>query len=308
MSVATAVTRRAVQGTRPTEICPGRLWSLGGCISAGYPPSWMAPRSRGWLPVQCYGLRDGEHFVLIDTGLVGHGETIRAGLAELTRGTRNRHVMLTRREPDTMMNLPWIVREFGIHSIRCCGPIDPFDLVERLDEAHTSSDVKAAFGISVDFLTPNSRTTYDSMSLEIMRPGIRILATDWMYESSTRTLFCSDLWGFVTRESIEQPVILDRDGDCLSTEAIEDHLLAKFDWLCGIDTAPIAAGVSDVLARYQVDRLAPSYGCIIEGQELVERVVARTLQALERLAARPRPRPMGDFSWLPTAAGARSAT
>lgn len=182
--------------SRPVEIVPGRIWALGGYISTQPPRSWLAPESRGWLPVCCYALLDGEHFIPIDTGLVGHAESIRDGLSALVQGTSQRHIMLTRREPDTMMNMPWIVREFAINSVRCCGPIDPFDLVELLEEAHTASDIKAAFGVSVDFLQPESATLYDRMSLTIMRPPIRILATDWMFESATETLFCSDLWAF----------------------------------------------------------------------------------------------------------------
>lgn len=284
---------------RFAEVVPNRLWALGGAISAEQPRSWLAPQSRGWLPVRCYALRDGEHFVLIDTGLVGHADSIRSGLAELMAGTRQRHILLTRREPDTMLNLPWIVREFAINSVRCCGPIDPFDLVERLDEAHTASDISAAFGISVDFLEPDSTTYYDETSLTIMRPPIRILATDWMFESTTGTLFCSDLWAFVTQPSPGGTGIERRDGPPLSVGALTAHLVAKFDWLSGIDTAPIIKQLVAVLGRYRVQRLAPSYGCVIEGEDLVGIVVERTIEALRQIEGLPRLQPLGDFGWLP---------
>lgn len=75
------------------------------------------------------------------------------------------------------------------------------------------------------------------------------------------------------------------------------HIVTKFDWLAGIDTTPIADQLTQIVRRQRIQRLAPSYGCVIEGERLVATVVERTLEALRRIADLPRPRPLGDFKW-----------
>ena len=47
--------------------------------------------------------------------------------------------------------------------------------------------------------------------------------------------------------------------------------MLKFDWLEGAETEPLRAFVDDVFRTYDVQTIAPSHGCILQGAEVVQR-------------------------------------
>ena len=68
------------------------------------------------------------------------------------------------------------------------------------------------------------------------------------------------------------------------------HMLsAKFDWLIGIDPAPVLSDLDAIFAARQVDRICPCYGCVIDGAPAVAEAVARMKDAIALLAARRKP-------------------
>ena len=48
-------------------------------------------------------------------------------------------------------------------------------------------------------------------------------------------------------------------------------MMLKFDWLEGAETEPLRAFVDDVFRTYDVQTIAPSHGCILQGAEVVQR-------------------------------------
>jgi hypothetical protein len=49
----------------------------------------------------------------------------------------------------------------------------------------------------------------------------------------------------------------------------------------------LRSGIAEVFARYDVETIAPSFGCIIRGRDAVERHVRIMDELLESAAARP---------------------
>ena len=279
-----------------TTILPNRLFAIGGTISCDRPLSWLSPQARGFLPVQCYAFRDAGHLFIIDTGLHIHQAQILEGLAALAGRTTTRRLVLTRREPDNMMNLTAIVRELRIQSVQCSGPADPFDIVDKIDAALSSEQIKAMLGTSASFFAPGERIQVGALEVEHVRPGLRMLATEWFYEARTRSLFTTDTWAFVTRPAPDLPAVLRPSAEDISVAGIRNHLAAKFEWLSGTDTKPIADALRAVLQR-PVDRVCPFYGCVIEGPEAVRLLLDNTMLALEALAKEPPLAPLKGFEW-----------
>ena len=260
----------------------GGLTAIGGWLSAAASTSWLPMNGHGWFPVPCYLLRSGSKAVLIDTGLAIHHDAVRSGLSGTLAPGATLDVLLTRREPDMLMNLPWIVRSYGVASVRCSGPVDPFDYVEKLEEAMTAEQMRAIVGVPVEFLAPSGTVELGAFSFELIRPAIRVLATDWLYERTTRTLFSSDMWAFVSAPA-PHDVVCPVPDERIDVERILNHLRAKFDWLEGIDTAPISSKLTESVAGRDIERICPSYGCVIEGREAVETLFSNTIEALARL-------------------------
>lgn len=269
-----------------TEVAPG-IYSVGAMVQADRMRTWVPREVEGWLPVQCYVLRDGDKLVLIDGGLPAIKEEVSAGLAPLMEGSGERRFFMTRRELDTILNLPWIVHDFAFTSAHCGGDLSPIDFFEKIDEASADAQMTSLTEVPFTFLKPGDVTRIGSLKLEMVRASIMVLPTFWFYEESTGTLFTSDCWSFAAASRADGPRIVGVSDTDLSVEAIRASLSVKFDWLRGIDNSPIAQDLEQLFAQRDVKRICPAFGCIIEGRDAVDMVLGNTLAALAEMAAEP---------------------
>jgi hypothetical protein len=272
-----------------TEICPGTIYALGGSLPAdGRLAAWIPKDVRGFIPFQCYVLRAGGQFLMLDGGLPVHRDAVRAGIRALIGDSHERRFMMTRRELDTIMNLPWIAHDFQFDTLYCGGDLSPIDFFEKMDDANIDAQIKALVDTPFEFLKPGLVGNVGSLQLEMLRGALMVLPTFWFYEATTRTLFTSDCWGFLPQERPDSPRVRTPSDDEISAERIEKFLDMKFDWLISIDNAPLANDLKAVFTSRPVDRICPNFGCVIEGRAAVERIVEQTLLALERMAKVPR--------------------
>lgn len=267
-------------------------------MSAETPLPWIARGSRGWLPFQCYAFSTDAHLILVDGGLAVHRQEIASGLAPLLQGERRRMIMTTRRDVDAIINLPWLLRAFGFERVHFgSGDLSPLDFFAVFDQANAEAQAYAlASPVPVEWVEPGKVTAFGPFRFEFLRPKIRVLASNWLYEASTRTLFSSDSFGFLTRSEPIGPLVETRAAE-LTTDRIVGFLNAKFDWLCGIDSSVIAHELSALLGERPIERVCPSYGCVIEGKAAVELLFSRTVEALAILSKRPKPSLFADFDW-----------
>lgn len=272
------------------EIIPGTLFGASGWLRAdARPVSWIPPGLPGFLPVTAYALRDGAEWMVVDTGLPIHWHEIEAALAETIAGTTRRRMVNTRREQDCMANLQPLVRAFGIAEVPYVGVLNPLDMADLIesDEAHARIEAMApvrAIRIEVGQVLEIGR-----LRLEALRVQLRLLATNWFYEHATGTLFTSDSFAFLTRPAPDAPLVRGPEEAPIDAGGIANMLSAKFDWLVGIDPAPILADLDAIFAAWPIERLCPCYGCVIEGRAAVAEAHARMRDAIAMLAARPRP-------------------
>jgi len=276
--------------TAAVQMAPG-LFSLGGMLEASRLRTWIPDYVEGFIPCQCYALRDGDQLLLLDGGLPILADTIHAGLRPLVQGTRTRRFCMTRRELDTILNLPRIVHEFDITSIHCGGDLSPIDFFEAIedgiDEASAAAQIASLADAPFSFLRPGDVMEVGRFRLEMLKASVMVLPTFWFYESTTRTLFCSDSWGLGAQPDERGARVLAGAGSAITASAIRDFLAVKFEWLEGIDNSPIARDLKALLADRPVDRICPNFGCVIEGPEIGATLAERTAQALAEMAAMP---------------------
>jgi hypothetical protein len=272
------------------EIIPGTLYAASGWLRADERPvSWIPAGLPGWLPVNAYALRDGAEWMVVDTGLPLHWPGIEAALARTVAGATRRRMVNTRREQDCMANLQPLVRAFGIAEVPYVGVLNPLEMADLIeaDEAHARIEAMApvrAVRIEVGQVLEIGR-----LRLEPLRVQLRLLATNWFHEHVTGTLFTSDSFGFLTRPEAGAPLVRGAQEAPIAAADIVRMLSAKYDWLIGIDPAPILADLDAIFAARRIERLCPCYGCVSEGRAAVAEAHARMREAIAMLAARRKP-------------------
>jgi len=109
--------------------------------------------------------------------------------------------------------------------------------------------------------------------VDVMQAPIRLIATRWLYDRATRTLFASDMFTHLWRETATGPwIVTDADNDPTSTRDIRSFMLnTRYWWLEGAPTDSIRRGIAAVFDKYDIDTIAPGYGCILSGRNVVER-------------------------------------
>jgi hypothetical protein len=271
-------------------IIPGTLFAATGWLRAdARPVSWIPPGLPGWLPVSAHVLRDGGDWMAVDTGLALHWPQVEAALAQTVAGTTRRRMVNTRREQDCMANLAAIVARFGIAEIPYVGVLNPVEMTDVLEGDEAQARIQAMAPVRAIRIEVGQVVEVGRLRLEPLRVQLRLLATNWFYEHVTRTLFTSDSFGFLTRASADAPLVRAPGEAPIAADDIARMLSAKFDWLLGIDPAPILADLDAIFAARPVDRLCPCYGCAIEGADAVAEALARMKDAIAMLAARPKP-------------------
>jgi flavorubredoxin len=108
--------------------------------------------------------------------------------------------------------------------------------------------------------------------IDVMQAPIRLIATRWLYDRATRTLFSSDLFTGVWRDTAHGPWVITDDDDTTSLRDMRSFMLnTRYWWLEGAPTDSIRRGIDAVFDKYDVETIAPGYGCILRGREVVAR-------------------------------------
>jgi flavorubredoxin len=108
--------------------------------------------------------------------------------------------------------------------------------------------------------------------IDVMQAPIRLIATRWLYDRATRTLFSSDLFTHVWRDRANGPWVVTNEDDTTTERELRSFMLnTRYWWLEGAPTESIRRGIGDVFDKYAIETIAPGYGCILHGRKVVAR-------------------------------------
>jgi hypothetical protein len=120
--------------------------------------------------------------------------------------------------------------------------------------------------------------------IDVMQAPIRLIATRWLYDQATRTLFTSDLFTHVWRDRADGPWVVTDENDTTTERELRSFMLnTRYWWLEGAPTGSIRRGIGEVFDKYDVETIAPGYGCILRGRRVVARHVRMLDEILKRL-------------------------
>jgi hypothetical protein len=240
-------------------------YALDGRVSS-YPAS-----ARGFSVANSYLLTQSDAAMLIDTGFGKDEPAIRAQIESLIAP-----------------GLPLSLFPLRLNEFMSINNVESFAGHFNVEQCYTSN-IDAAlwfdFGVKA-----NGRSILDSMPItavtrsdtiqlgkkgrliDVMQAPIRLIATRWLYDQATRTLFSSDMFTHVWRARAEGPWVVTDDDDTTSARELRSFLLnTRYWWLEGAPTDSIRRGIANVFDKYDIETIAPGYGCILRGRNVVAR-------------------------------------
>jgi hypothetical protein len=247
-------------------------------------------RATGYSVSNCYLLRQPDAAWLIDTGFGGHEPALRAQIEQLIGRT-----------------LPLSLLPLRLNEFMSIQNIDPFTLYFNVKECFTANP-DAAFWFDFGAGSDSGQNTLDRLNITtisreetipigalgrpvvVYQAPIRLIATRWIYDAATKTLFTSDMYTHTWRDRADGPwIIQDGDDDPTDFDHVRSFLLnTRYWWLEGVDTAKLRAGMNKILEAHDIETIAPGYGCILRGRKTVEkhiRLVDDVLRSLDRSVA-----------------------
>ncbi|HEY1361640.1 MAG TPA: hypothetical protein VGF60_05300 [Xanthobacteraceae bacterium] len=250
-------------------------YPLDGRVSS-YPAS-----ARGFSVANSYLLTESDAAMLIDTGFGKDEQAIRAQIESLIAP-----------------RLPLSLFPLRLNEFMSINNVEAFAGHFNVEQCYTSNTDAAlwfdfgaeANGRSILHSMPVTAVTRSdtirlgrsSRPIGVMQAPIRLIATRWLYDRATRTLFSSDMFTHVWRARADGPWVVTEDDDATSARELRSFLLnTRYWWLEGAPTDSIRRGIADVFERFDVETIAPGYGCVLRGRK----VVARHVQMLDEVLA-----------------------
>jgi len=258
-------------------LAEGKLYALQNSFALDGRLSCYPGSARGYSVANSYLLTESDAALLIDTGFGKHEPVIRAQIETLIGPA-----------------LPLSMFPLRLNEFMSINNVEAFAAHFNVEQCYTSN-VDAALWF--DFgAKPDGRSILESMritavtradTIEIGKTGrpidvvqapIRLIATRWLYDRATRTLFSSDLFTHVWRNNQHGPWVVTDEADSTTGRELRSFMLnTRYWWLEGAPTDQIRRGISEVFERFDVETIAPGYGCILHGRK----VVARHYQMLD---------------------------
>ena len=240
-------------------------FALDGRVSA-YPGS-----ARGYSVANSYLLTESDAALLIDTGFGKDEPTIRGQIETLIPAA-----------------LPLSMFPLRLNEFMSINNVEAFAAHFNVEQCYTSN-VDAAlwfdFGAKADgrsileSMRVTAVTRADTIEIgktgrpiDVVQAPIRLIATRWLYDRATRTLFSSDLFTHVWRNHAHGPWVVTDEADSTTERELRSFMLnTRYWWLEGAPTDQIRRGIADVFDKFDVETIAPGYGCILRGREVVTR-------------------------------------
>src|ERR1700736_2191224 len=282
MSLLTQTAPRPAREARFTggiaSLADGRLYALQNPFALDGRVSSYPASARGFAVANSYLLTEPDAAMLIDTGFGKDEPVIRAQVESLIApGLPLSMFPLRLNEFMSINNVESFAGHFNVETCYTSN-IDAalwFDFGAKTDgrDALASMNVTAVTRADVINLGAGGR------AIDVMNAPIRLIATRWLYDRATRTLFSSDLFTHVWRDAETGPwVSTDADNDPTSQRYVRSFMLnTRYWWLEGAPTDAIRRGIGKIFDTFDVETIAPGYGCILSGRN----VVARHYQMLD---------------------------
>jgi flavorubredoxin len=277
---------------RIMTVAEGKLYAfqnpfaLDGRVSS-YPES-----ARGYSVANSYLLTQSDAAMLIDTGFGKDEPVIRAQIESLINPGLPLSLFPLRL--NEFMSINNVATLAGVFNVETCYTSDVdaalwFDFGTKTEGRDVLQSMKVTAVTRADTIQLGK----ENRVIDVMRAPIRLIPTRWLYDRATRTLFSSDMFTHVWRNAQKGPwIVTEADDRSTSLQDMRSFLLnTRYWWLEGAATDSIRRGISNVFDKYDVETIAPGYGCILCGRNVVLRhyqLLDEILKACDKSVVVPR--------------------
>jgi flavorubredoxin len=282
MSIATQHAPRKARKTGGfaggiAAIAEGKLYALQNPFALDGRVSSYPGSARGYAVANSYLLTQPDAAMLIDTGFGKDEPAIRAQIESLIApGLPLSLFPLRLNEFMSINNVETFAGHFNVETCYTSN-IDAalwFDFGAKANGRDILESMKVSAVARADTIQLGKKDRV----VDVMQAPIRLIATRWLYDRATRTLFSSDMFTHVWRDTATGPWIVQEtdkdsaDNDPTSTRDIRSFMLnTRYWWLEGAPTDSIRRGIGNVFDTYDIETIAPGYGCILRGRNVVAR-------------------------------------
>jgi hypothetical protein len=249
----------------------GRLYALQNPFALDGRVSMYPASTRGFSVANSYLLKEPDAAMLIDTGFGKDEPVIRAQIEQIIApGAPLALFPLRLNEFMSINNVETFAGHFNIDQCYTSNP----DAALWFDLGAEANGRKLLDAMKVTAVTraDTMQLGKGSRAIDVMQAPIRLIATRWLYDHATKTLFSSDMFTQVWRERVDGPwIVTDADDTTTAREHRSFLLNTRYWWLEGAPTDSIRRGIGEVFDKYDIETIAPGYGCILHGRKVVAR-------------------------------------
>ena len=276
-----------------TELVPDKLYALQNVVLLDGRVAAFPHAARGYAPINCYLLKQGDHAMMLDTGFTAHRASILRAMEQVL-GLDGTVTLFPLRMNEFMSlcNAMAIAEHFQVDG--CVSVLRDAAFWADLESIEASEVMSANTRLKTILISGNEQLQlgHDGVRpVQLYQSPIRLIATRWVFDPETKTLFTSDMFsGLYGRAPDEAWAVTDPADDRSTVEDMVHFLLGtRYWWLEGATTDELRRGLAKVFDACDINMLAPGYGKIIRGRALVERHYAMMDEALRRLDRRNMP-------------------
>lgn len=279
----------------PIEFAPG-VFRLGGVVSIGGRLSWYPSTWTGLAPVNCYFIRRGDSALMIDAGIALHEQLVIRQVKILMEGADHSAIALTRIvEFDSQGNAAALLERFHFALVltnlpaffittprsALQVPFKPSKTKGRVETLDVSG-VPAPMSLRAEQPIAPQALPRLGQHIHALAAPLRLLATTWLYDDESGTLFTSDsfLHHVCNRDD---GLVVAEDSIITDPGVVREVLLAKFKWLAFADVDPILEALDHIFSLYEIENLAPGHGQVVVGKRASSQTVQVMLDALASL-------------------------
>jgi flavorubredoxin len=259
-------------------LAEGKLYALQNPFALDGRVSSYPGSARGYSVANSYLLTQSDAAMLIDTGFGKDEPVIRAQIESLIApGLPLSLFPLRLNEFMSINNVETFAGHFNVETCYTSN-VDAalwFDFGAKAE----GRDILESMKVTAVTRTDTIQLGKKDRAIDVMQAPIRLIATRWLYDRATRTLFSSDMFTHIWRDTQKGPwIVTEADNDSTLQRDVRSFMLnTRYWWLEGAPTDTIRRGIGSVFDKYDVETIAPGYGCVLSGRK----VVARHYQMLD---------------------------
>ena len=252
-------------------LAEGQLYALQNPFRLDGRISCYAASARGYSVANSYLLTQPDAALLIDTGFGKDEATIRGQIETLIEpGLPLSMFPLRLNEFMSINNVETFAGHFNVKTCYTSN-IDAalwFDFGVK-DEGR---DILKKMNVTAVTRADVIELGKEDRKIDVMQAPIRLIATRWLYDRNTKTLFSSDMFTGIYRDTETGPWIVTDNTDTTTLKDMRSFMLNTRYWLLeGAPTDAIRRGIDTVFSKFDIETIATGYGCILRGRNVVKR-------------------------------------